>query len=83
MLDPTRVKPGCEEEIGFMAKMYVWDRVTREQAQRDPEGKIVGTRWVFAKKCDKVIRPLVAQEFAGSDKREDLYPGTPPLSATR
>ena len=26
---------------------------------------------------------LVAQEFAGSDKREDLYAGTPPLSATR
>ena len=24
-----------------------------------------------------------AQEFAGSDKREDLYAGTPPLSATR
>lgn len=37
----------------------------------------------FVKKGDKVRCRLVAQEFAGSDKREDLYVGTPPLSATR
>ena len=66
-----------------MSQMGVWDRVTREEAQSDPEGKIVGTRWVFVKKGDKVLCRLVAQEFAGSDKREDLYAGTPPLSATR
>ena len=63
--------------------MYVRDRVTREQAQRSPDGKVVGTRWVFAKKGDKVRCRLVAQEFAGKDKREDLNAGTPPLSATR
>ena len=63
--------------------MRVWDRVTREQAKNDPDGKIVGTRWVFVKKGGKVRCRLVAQEFAGSDKREDLYAGTPPLSATR
>ncbi len=63
--------------------MRVWDRVTREQAKNDPDGKIVGTRWVFVKKGDKVRCRLVAQEFAGSDKREDRYAGTPPLSATR
>ena len=38
---------------------------------------------MFVKKGDKVRCRLVAQEFAGSDKREDLYAGTPPLSATR
>ena len=63
--------------------MGVWDKVTREYAKSDPEGKIVGTRWVFVKKGDKVRCRLVAQEFAGKDKREDLYAGTPPLSATR
>mgnify|MGYP000446280345 FL=1 len=63
--------------------MHVWDWVTREQARNDPEGMIVGTRWVFVKKGDKVRCRLVAQEFAGSDKREDLYAGTPPLPATR
>ena len=63
--------------------MRVWDKVTREQARNDPEGRIVGTRWVFVKKGDKVRCRLVAQEFAGSDKRDDLYAGTPPLAATR
>ena len=43
----------------------------------------MGTRWVFVKKGDNVRCRLVAQEFAGSDKREDLYAGTPPLSATK
>ena len=66
-----------------MREMHVWDKVTREQAHQDPEGKVVGTRWVFVKKGDKVRCRLVAQEFAGSDKREDLYAGTPPLAATR
>ena len=83
ILDPAKVQAGCDEEIGFMSQMHVWDNVTRDQARNGPEGKIVGTRWVFVKKGDKVRCRLVAQEFAGSDKREDLYAGTPPLSATR
>lgn len=52
--------------------MHVWDRVTREQAQRDPEGKIVGTRCVFAKEGDKVRCRLVAQELAGRDEGRPL-----------
>ena len=38
---------------------------------------------VYTDKGDKVICRLVAQEFAGNDKREDLYAGTPPITATR
>ena len=60
------------------AKMHVWDRVQRSEAS-----KVIGTRWVYVDKGDQVRCRLVAQEFAGSDKREDLYAGTPPLSATR
>ena len=82
-LDPAKVEAGCDEELGFMRDMHVWDKVTREQAHQDPEGKVVGTRWVFVKKGDKVRCRHVAQEFAGSDTREDLYAGTPPLAATR
>ena len=82
-LDPIKVQEGCDEEMKFMSQMHVWDRVTRVSAQSDPEGNIVGTRWVFVNKGDKVRCRLVAQEFVGSDKREDLYAGTPPLSATR
>ena len=72
VLDPAKVKAGCDEELGFMRDMHVWDKVTREQAHQDPEGKVVGTRWVFVKKGDKVRCRLVAQEFAGSDKRERI-----------
>ena len=83
ILDPDKVQAGCADELGSMTQMRVRDKVTREQAQSDPEGKIVGTRWVFVKKGDKVRCRLVAQEFAGSDKREGLYAGTPSLAATR
>ena len=50
VLDPTKVEEGCQEEMGFMSQMHVWNRVTREEAFRDPEGKIVGTRWVLLKR---------------------------------
>ena len=83
VLDPDKVQAGCAEELGFMTQLHVWDKVPRVQALDDAEGKIVGTRWAFVKKGDKVRCRLVAQEFAGSDKREDLYAGTPPLAATR
>ena len=38
---------------------------------------------MFVKKGEKVRCRLVAQEFAGNDKREDFYAGTSPLAATR
>ncbi len=60
-----------------MREMHVWDKVTREQANNDPEGKVTGTRWVFVKKGDKVRCRLVAQEFAGSDKRGSLCRHSP------
>ena len=61
VLDPRKVQEGCDEEMQFMSQMHVWDKVTRVSAQNDPEGKIVGTRWVFVKKGDKVRCRLVAQ----------------------
>ncbi len=53
LLNPTKVHEVCQEELGFMSQMNVWDRVTRESARNDPEGKIVGTRCGVAKKGDK------------------------------
>lgn len=59
------MREGCEEETGFMAKMRVWDRVTRGQAQMDPDGTDGGYEMdVCAKKGDKVRCRLVAQELA-------------------
>ena len=39
--------------MGFMTQMHVWDNVPRAQAPNDPDGKIVGTRWVFVKKDER------------------------------
>ncbi len=39
LLEPKKVHGGCQEELGFMSQMGVWDRVTRESAKNDPEGK--------------------------------------------
>ena len=58
-LEPTQVKAGCDEELKFMKSMKVWDRVLRSGV-RD---KIVGSRWVYAKKPNLVRCRLVAQEF--------------------
>ena len=78
-LDSSQVRAGCVEELDFMRKMKVWDRIPRAEVW----DKVIGTRWVYTKKPNLVRCRLVAQEFAGSDKREDLYAGTPPMAATR
>ena len=72
LLDPKKVDEGCQEELGFMSQMGVWDKVTREYAKSDPDGQIVGTRWVLVKKGDKVRCRLVAQEFAGKGQARRL-----------
>ena len=76
-LDASQVRAGCDEELEYMRQMSVWDRIPRAQA-RD---KVIGTRWVYVKKPNQVRCRLVAQEFAGSEKREDLDAGTPPYGS--
>ena len=78
-LDASQARAGCDEELEYMRDMKVWDRVLRTEVQ----GKVIGTRWVYVKKPNQVRCRLVAQEFGGSEKREDLYAGTPPMAATR
>ena len=67
--------------------MKVYEYVRRSSAEADPEGNIVGVRWVKvnkgSKEVPKVRCRLVAQEFAGGEVRDDLFAGTPPLAAMR
>ena len=48
---------------------------------------MVGVRWVKVRKgireAPKVRCRLIAQESAGSEARDDLFAGTPPLAAMR
>ena len=83
LLDRPQVEAGGTEETEYMKKVPVWERVTREKAKQYLEGKNVGTVWVIVNKADRVRCRLVAQEFAGKDKRYDLDAGTPPFAATR
>ena len=46
-LDMAKVKEGRKEELDYMQKIHVWDRVSRSEAAQDGQGKIVGTRWVY------------------------------------
>ena len=58
-LDMRKVKVGRKEELDWMQKMHVWDRVPRSEAVQGGH-KIVGTRWVYVHKGDQVRCRLVA-----------------------
>ena len=75
-------KARAEEMKGFKEKK-VYTYVKKEVAKADKEGKIVGVRWVDILKGNDVRSRLVAQEFASSDERDDIFAATPPLAATK
>ena len=59
-IDMREVKAGRNEELEWMQKMHVWDRVPIHGAALGG-GKIIGTRWVYVDKGDQVRCRLVAQ----------------------
>jgi hypothetical protein len=82
VLDPKMVCEGRKEEMRIFKEMGVYVHVLREVAMKDEEGKLVGVRWVDVLKNEVVRSRLVAQEFKEGD-RDDLFAGTPPLSALK
>jgi len=86
-IDAELIKAAREEEMRGFRDFEVYDYVLREVAERDREGKFVGTRWVDHNKGseeDPEVRSrLVGQEFAKGELREDLFAATPPLTASR
>ena len=71
---------------------YFCDKVSRgvtyDEAVKDPNGKIIGSRWVNSNKGDAenpdVRCRLVAQEVnKGTGGCDDFYAATPPLEAKR
>ena len=73
----------CDEQLGFMNHMKVWERVFRSNAAQYGDGTCVETRWVFVNKGDNVRCRLAAQDIAGKDKLDDMYGVARPLPATR
>ena len=86
-LDPVLIQKGRAEEMRGFKDFNVYEYELREVAERDMNGKFVGTRWVDTNKgteeSPEVRCRLVGQEFAKGEVRDDLFAATPPLTATR
>ena len=86
-LDPERVQEARAEEVKIFADMGVYEHVSEQEFQADPQAKLICTPWVD---CDKgspgreeYRSRLCAQEFAKGEQRDDLFAGTPPSLATK
>ena len=82
-LDAEKVRMARKEEMETFKSMGVYDYVKKEVYDANPGGKKIGVRWVDIDKGSRVRSRLVAQEFAHGELRDDLFAGTPPLSATK
>jgi hypothetical protein len=86
-LDPEKVAQGEKAEIERFRKMMVYEYVSRERAQEDEEGKFVKVKWVRTNKgtsLEQEVRcRLVAQELGYGEKMDELFAGTPSLSAVK
>ena len=82
ILDPAKVKAGCDEVLGFMSHMHVWDKVTREQAQSDPDGKIVEPAGCSSKRVTRSDADLSPKSSQAATRERismpELLPYQPP-----
>ena len=87
--DPESVCLGSPkaEEMRQFAKMKVYSHVDRSQAMMDETGKFVKVKWVRINKGTKAnpkIRcRLVAQELGFGTKDDELFAGTPSMTAVK
>ena len=79
------VRLAMQEELEYFCDK-VWVMVPLTEAQSDPDGKIIGSRWVNCNKNDindpDVRCRLVGQEV-NTHADESFYAATPPLEAKR
>ena len=85
LLPEPEVHAAIIDEIAYFAE-HVFEAVPVETARNDPDGKIIGTRWVNCNKGDStnpdVRCRLVAQEVA-QEYDASFFAATPPLEAKR
>mgnify|MGYP003320391562 CR=1 FL=1 len=86
-LAPGLVAKARAEELGWVQKLHVWDRVPRAAAHAARK-RVVGVKWVDINKGDddspEIRSRLVAKElraFAPWASQDDLFAATPPASA--
>ena len=86
VLPAEGTKDAMYDELDYFCDK-VFRGVTLDEARQDPEGKIVGCRWVNSNKGDSespdIRCRLVAQEVNNGGESPDFYAATPPLEAKR
>ena len=84
---PQEVQKAQMEEMQRFDQMGVYRPVTEEEARADPEGVVLGTRWVTTNKgteeAPRLKSRLVCQEFRTNDKQGELFAGTPGLKVIK
>ena len=86
-LPREQTKEAIYDELAYCCE-HVFRGISYEEAANDPQGEIIGSRWVNCNKGDQenpdVRCRLVAQEVnTGSGGCDDFYAATPPLEAKR
>ena len=74
------VKKARQEEMSYIEKMGVWEKMDREEAVRQGY-KIVGTRWIDTDKGDEtnpLYRSILVGQEYNTGSEEGLYASTPP-----
>ena len=85
-LDPKKVKKARAEELEYVHKMRLYDKVHMSQCYKRTGTSPIAARWIDINKGD-VQTPnyrsrLVAREI-NTYKRDDLFAATPPLEALK
>ncbi len=81
------IKMARHDEIKTFLSIPVYEYVTVDEMNNDPDAKEIDTTWVDKNKGTE-LKPvwssrLCAREFAAGDDRDDLFAATPPLMATK
>ena len=86
-VSPQLIADAKAEELKRFRSMEVYAKVPQSEMERDEGYVHVGTRWVVTNKgsieSPKVKARLVAQEFATSEGKGELFAGTPGLGPLR
>ena len=85
-LDPKQVKRARAEEVEYIHKMHLYDKVPIEECRKKTGKNPISTRWIDISKGDNQSpnyrSRLVAREI-NTHKRDDLFAATPPLEALK
>ena len=82
VLDKDKVIKARVLEMDFFKKMGVYKKVDRGEVKKK-KGKIVSTKWVDTDKGHRCYRSRLVGRETKRDRRQDLFPLTPPLEVLK